>query len=497
MSGTLSPFLGNLSSLESLILSDLKNLTGPIPSELGKLTNLREMYLDLNSIEGSIPSTIESMSQLEALKLTSLKYLDFSNNNLSGSVPGSIQNLSNLTSLILTNNRLSGKLFTSGSEIGIEGSAVSLNSTFCMSEFGCPVVLLTVSGGQISVTGDDCGGWKTHLIALGANLDMSGFGIWTKTVHPKTFGSRLSEDGIEWFWEKVIHLERISAASVSDCQAFPEVLGGRILGDLCHEICFDIVDDPIEGAMVPLLPLRFGLDGDIAERFDLGWHCIRSVAGFEKFGELRRKISGNTYGSRSMGRERSIPPSIGNMESLTYIELSDNELSGPIPNSIGNLRRVDFLNLENNNLSGNIPTTIGNMIRLVDIYLSNNNLTGKIPPALSKLENLLYLELSRNRLSGPIPPQFANLSGPGNLILYGNGLSGPIPPELANINGLGNIFLSNNRLRPDPTPTRLVEFNVSWNRLSGKIPPHKFDFPASDFAGNPGLCGAPLAPCNN
>jgi hypothetical protein len=39
---------------------------------------------------------------------------------------------------------------------------------------------------------------------------------------------------------------------------------------------------------------------------------------------------------------------------------------------------------------------------------------------------------------------------------------------------------------------RLAEFNVSDNQLSGPIPLPLTKFPASSFAGNQGLCGAPL-----
>lgn len=45
---------------------------------------------------------------------------------------------------------------------------------------------------------------NVHLTAQGENLDRLYLGMWTKTVHPKTFGSRDMDDGIS------VNVDRIS-----------------------------------------------------------------------------------------------------------------------------------------------------------------------------------------------------------------------------------------------------------------------------------------------
>jgi Leucine-rich repeat (LRR) protein len=78
------------------------NLKGKIPSELGKLSELKRLSLARNNLSGEIPISLEALSQLV--------YLDLSNNQLSGTIPLSMGTISLLKELYLNNNQLSGKI---------------------------------------------------------------------------------------------------------------------------------------------------------------------------------------------------------------------------------------------------------------------------------------------------------------------------------------------------------------------------------------------------
>ena len=62
LSGEIPAELGNLTSLTNLVLSGY--FTGDIPEELGKLERLKTLVILLSSLSGCIPTTVTSMSNL-------------------------------------------------------------------------------------------------------------------------------------------------------------------------------------------------------------------------------------------------------------------------------------------------------------------------------------------------------------------------------------------------------------------------------------------------
>ncbi|XP_042440123.1 LRR receptor kinase SERK2-like isoform X1 [Zingiber officinale] len=101
--GTLSPRLGELTSLQTLSLSD-NFISGSIPKELGNLLSLRSLTLQDNRLNGTIP---DSLGNLAALRI-----MDLSGNALSGNLPGSLSNLSSLSNINLAYNDLTGDIPT-------------------------------------------------------------------------------------------------------------------------------------------------------------------------------------------------------------------------------------------------------------------------------------------------------------------------------------------------------------------------------------------------
>ncbi|KAI7727806.1 hypothetical protein M8C21_005944, partial [Ambrosia artemisiifolia] len=99
LAGTLSPSIGNLGHLRTLLLQN-NALSGPIPAEIGKLTGLETLDLSSNQFVGEIPASLGS--------LTRLSYLRLNKNKLSGDIPGPVANLTGLSFLDVSFNNLSG-----------------------------------------------------------------------------------------------------------------------------------------------------------------------------------------------------------------------------------------------------------------------------------------------------------------------------------------------------------------------------------------------------
>ena len=95
--------------------------------------------------------------------------------------------------------------------------------------------------------------------------------------------------------------------------------------------------------------------------------------------------------------------------------------------------RVTELSLHANGLNSNIPPELGNLTELTTLVLSANSLTGAIPLELGKLTNLAHLSLQGNQLTGTVPAALDNLSKLKELAIHDNKLTGEVPEALTNL----------------------------------------------------------------
>ncbi|KAG4081354.1 hypothetical protein H8356DRAFT_1407126, partial [Neocallimastix lanati (nom. inval.)] len=120
----------HMNTEENLISLNIgrNNISGSIPSSIGKLYNLEYLNLSNNSLSGTIPSSIGELRKLNSLKpnnnylerplpspiddLIKLEYLYLHNNTLNETIPSTIGKLFNLKELNLSNNNLSSIIST-------------------------------------------------------------------------------------------------------------------------------------------------------------------------------------------------------------------------------------------------------------------------------------------------------------------------------------------------------------------------------------------------
>ncbi|MCG8310319.1 MAG: leucine-rich repeat domain-containing protein, partial [Cytophagales bacterium] len=408
LSGPIPIELGNLGSLEILNLR-FNKIIGPLPFELGNLTSLKILDLYFNfQLTGPIPPIGE---------LVNLEVMDFNRTRLTGNIPLEIGNLSNLKYLDLSSNQLTGSI---PSEIGnlLDLKCLNLNYT--------------------QLTGN-------IPLEIGNLLNLKYLNLCSNQLT----GSIPSEIG------NLISLENILLINNQLTGSIPSEIG-----NLLNLKGLYLDENQLTGSIPSEIGNLLNLEGLCLDENQLEGVIPPEIWNLLNIGSL--SLSGNQLTG-------VIPVEIGDLLGLVYLSLSKNQLTGMIPSEIGNLSNLEFLWLSNNHLEGAIPTEIWNLSSLVDLSLSNNQLTGIIPVEIGDFSELQHLSLSNNQLTGVIPVEIWNLSELMYLALSGNQFTGNIPPEIGNLYNLEELFLSNNQLTSIPPEVgnleNLRELYLNSNQL--------------------------------
>ncbi|PPD78361.1 hypothetical protein GOBAR_DD24710 [Gossypium barbadense] len=160
--------------------------------------------------------------------------------------------------------------------------------------------------------------------------------------------------------------------------------------------------------------------------------------------------------------------------SLSDIDLSNNQLHGKLPRWIGNASFLLRLALSNNGFEGSIPMEFCNLNWLEFLDLSQNNLSGSIPSCFNP-PNVKHVHLHGNRLRGPLSLAFYNSSSLVTVDLRGNNLTGSIPKWIDTLSSLSVLLLKDNHFH-GKVPIQLCKLyslsiiDLSQNMFSGPIP---------------------------
>ncbi|XP_016719192.2 probable LRR receptor-like serine/threonine-protein kinase At3g47570 [Gossypium hirsutum] len=505
VSGSLSPYIGNLSFLREFNLAG-NSFYNQIPQEIGRLRRLEILDLINNSISGEIPSNLSACSKLTYVRMRSnqlrgeipgsfgllskLKFLSFINNSLTGSIPPALGNLSSLEELYFVYNALSGILpealgrLTNLTKFSADENAISgiiPTAMFNLSN----IIVFSIGGNEIQGTLDP------NLAITMPYVEV--LSVWGNRIYgeiPISISNasnlyQLQLDGNR-LSGNVASLEKLEKLFVLNLAE--NHLGNGREGDL-NFIC----------TLVNKTTLKY-LDIGINNLGGVFPECISNFSS----NLLQLVIQQNKIWGR-------IPEGIANLINLETLGASRNQLSGPIPSDIGRLQNLKIFYASNNSLSGYIPHSIGNLTVLTKLALDFNNLQGTIPSSLGNCQNLLVIGLSHNNLSGPIHPQVLGLPSLSIILdLSSNYLTGELPVAVANLKSLGEFHVSKNKLCgllpsslgscvsleklfldgnlfEGPIPSSLSSLkglealDVSDNNLSGEVPEFLVTFGALEY----------------
>ena len=343
------------------ITLNFNNLTGTLPTAIGNLTNLTNLYIKHNQISGTLPAEIGN--------LTNLTYLNLEENSISGSIPVELADLTGLTVLSLRLNDFTGVI-----------PAELINLTNLDTFWFDPL--------NASVTDN-----TTVCLPDGEEID-----AWFNAISVKPGGAVKCSEAFNT-------CSAVTQIPQSECEALVALyestdgnnwtrtsnytLGSKWLGDLTPCDWYGLSCE--SGHLKQMRLTQNNLVGTIPE--ELG-----NLQYLQELEIHNNQLSGN------------IPPELGNMTALKKMNLSVNQLSGSIPPELGNLTNLTGLTLSNNNLSGNIPAQLGSLSLVTYLTINNNRLSGSLPQEIGNLTNLLYLSIENNLFNGSLPMELTSLN---------------------------------------------------------------------------------------
>ncbi len=417
----------------------LNNLAGSIPAELGRLNRLSRLVIGYGRFDGGIPVELGNLLRLSNLQLfesgltgpiprelgnlTNLIALDLAGNALSGSVPSELGNLTNLERLSLAGNALTDPIPQALFELGrLERLWLLNNESLCVP--GSPAFaswLAQIRDARVR------GCNAPALAALASLYEAAGGDGWTESS-----GWLTDRPVEEWHGVVADSLGWVTALDLAG-----NGLNGRLpanLGDLAGLTVLRIGGNALSGrlplstARLRLRELQYGdtdlcvpaeasfrawllaipsRDGEIVPCAPLSEREIL-VAFYEATGGRDWHDNENWLTDAPLEQWHGV--GVGQQGQVIRMSLGYNSLTGTIPPELGSLANLYWLNLTGNGLTGPIPSELGNLRQLHGLALGGNSLTGRIPREIGNLANLQYLWAWRNDLIGPIPPELRTIS---------------------------------------------------------------------------------------
>ncbi|XP_050916019.1 probable LRR receptor-like serine/threonine-protein kinase At4g36180 [Lathyrus oleraceus] len=211
---------------------------------------------------------------------------------------------------------------------------------------------------------------------------------------------------------------------------------------------------------------------------DGGWEGVQCDASTGRVNMLQIqspdvKDSGSFMKSTLSPALGNIPDQIGNLKSLTSLQLSGNQLTRHFPLSISKLQKLWYLNVSRNGLSDPLPAIpVKGIPSLLSIDLSYNILSlGSVPDWIRSKE-LRDVHLAGCKLKGDLP-HFVRPDTLSSIDLSDNFLVDGISNFFTNMSSLQDVKLSNNQLRFDISkiklPFGLASIDLHANHLMGSL----------------------------
>ncbi|KAL2650724.1 hypothetical protein R1flu_018852 [Riccia fluitans] len=448
----------------TLLYGALNNFTGKIPPEIGQLKNLNELKLYVGNLEGSLPATICQLTKLTRLeiesqllsgplppciiKLVNLQFFSLNDNHFAGPISSNLGGLPSLQSLILENNRFTGSIPPS---LGKLSQLQTLRLTNNRLTGSIPADL-SKAGALQEITLDNNQLTGTIPVALTKLQQLQTLSINSNRLSgsiPRYIGSFPS-------------LTTVGLSSNRLTGTVPAEIGGLTVSNQTGTVLITIDHNSLSGTLPNTLSNVGSLIASY-NRFTGGFPLSLCVNGYSVDLSHNLLDSGAPVGT--------VPAN----PKLQILDLSYNQIAGPIPSWLSSVTSLTTLDISNNKFNaGEISASLLGLPVLETLKAFNNLLNSPLP-TLAFTSAIRYLDLHSLRLTGTIPadffPKFPDLD---YLDLSQNVLQGPLPSNIAQLTNLFHVDLSSNKLDgqvPDLSAlTQLVYLNLTGNMFQEPVP---------------------------
>uniref|UniRef100_A0A2N9FVU3 Leucine-rich repeat-containing N-terminal plant-type domain-containing protein n=1 Tax=Fagus sylvatica TaxID=28930 RepID=A0A2N9FVU3_FAGSY len=405
---TFPGFLRSLASIEVLDLSD-NQIHGEIPNWIWNLTYLQHLNLSYNNLEGSLlnsPPVLRILdlhsNQLQGQLPTSLhsvQYLDLSWNNFSSVIPAFY--ISHPAFLSLSSNKFHGhipeSICNTASLRYLDLSNNSLSGTIPQCLF--PMIPLVLKLNRNNLTGKIYDTFPTDCSLTALNLN----GNLLEGVVPKSLSNCTSLEVLDIGNNQIqdafpCYLKNISTLRILILRSnkfYGSVGCGRKNVTWPMLQIVDLASNNFSGKLsLKSFANSKAMVADNKTQSEFNYLQIQSHT--KQFGNTYERPSAEFTFSRYLDAitvtNKGLYTELGKIwDHFTSIDLSCNNLDGPIPEDIGVLKSLYILNLSHNAFTDQIPPSLGKLSQLESLDLSSNKLTGEIPIQLA--DGLIFLGL--------------------------------------------------------------------------------------------------------
>jgi Leucine-rich repeat (LRR) protein len=364
--GTIPVEIGNLKNLQNNLALYENQLTGVVPASIGNLTKLSNLDLGDNQLTGELPDEIGQMESLIGLSLVK--------NNFTA-VPSILDSLHNLRTLLLNNNQIS-------SLPDLSDLTLILNPWYCM-----------ISDNKLDFADFDSTGLDFNYVHYAPQASVAADTQRVENYYEMWVNVGGSGNIYRWFKDNVsiagnnndtilltdsgIYHCEITNSKYPELTLFSDSVEITLEPQYSHGVLlkdYKALIDLYKSTYGPFwfINTKWCSDFDVSYWYGIWVRNFRVhsiILSNNNLKGIPQLVKGTLKSLQSAG---TLPPSLGRLDSLEWLDLSKNELTGEVPPEWGNLTNLTGLNLSQNDLTGLPDLTKLTKLEPDNTDLSNN-----------------------------------------------------------------------------------------------------------------------------